>query len=403
MEELEPLDPAEPPELPELPEAPELPELPEAAELPDVPEVAERPEPPEPPEPPAARAALPAVELEEAGDDEAAPDGWVVVLAETMVLSSRAICVARPVMATSAPCWARDTASIAAAQERSAAALGPPPLPVPWPGDPVEVGPDVGPVVGVPVPVGVAVGPLVGAALGPALGPVVGPVVETPVGVGTTVVGAGVPVGCACECGGAPGTGPADGPDVAPSTGAHTRSSVTRALCDAKRLRWTVLALSCGDDDPPEGRPVEEPPDPVRPAGVDVCVVPVPMAPPARVVVGVLVLVVVVDVGGVAVVVVLADDAGVVEAVVEDADPSAKSDASSWARLAWAESRLARSAVGSMAARLWPADTWSPTATCRAVTVPFAGKEAVTWLTRCAVPARVSTCATGPRVTTANR
>jgi hypothetical protein len=82
---------------------------------------------------------------------------------------------------------------------------------------------------------------------------------------------------------------------------------------------------------------------------------------------------------------------------------SATSEAWSWASAAWAAKRLACSAVGSMVASDCPADTWSPTFTLMPVTVPLAGKAAVTWSTRWAVPVRVSTWLTGPRLTVAVR
>lgn len=82
---------------------------------------------------------------------------------------------------------------------------------------------------------------------------------------------------------------------------------------------------------------------------------------------------------------------------------SAISEAWSWASAARAARRLAWSAVGSMVASDCPADTWSPTLTLMPVTVPLVGKAAVTWSTRWAVPVRVRTWLTGPRLTVAVR
>jgi hypothetical protein len=248
-----------------------------------------------------------------------------------------------------------------------------------------------------------------------------------PVGTGVpvaprVVVGTGVPVGgeCGCEVGLGAGPPPVDprAADprpvepgaVGPRTGAHTRSSVSRALCAAARLRWRASVLSGGDAAPPRLLPAFVPvPLPVcapltAPEAAPVVRAGADPALPAVVAVALAPLLdgVAPFLTEVAEVVAGVDGAAEVDAEV-DAEPSETSDDSSWASAACAESRVARSAVGSMAARLCPADTWSPTATCSAVTVPAAGKEAVTWSTRWAVPVRVSTWATGPRVTAVNR
>ena len=329
----------------------------------------------EPPEAPPARVEVAVagavVEAEVVPDDEAPadPDDWLT-LARAMALSSRVICEARLVIAVSASCWARDTVSMAAAQERNASAPGPSAPPAPGVGDPVELGVEV--VVGVPVSeeAGVVVDVSDGVSARVSVGVGVGAVV------GAAVVGAGVPVGCGGEVGRL--TCPVGLPAVDPSTGAQTCSSVSSARCDAAKVRCTALVLSRGGEVVVPAEPLvrDEPEPAAPPEEVEDLEVPVMAVPVVVPVVVLLLVAVLAAVAAVDAVEALEADA----VVVVDVDPSVTSDASSWARNACAESRLARRAVESMVARVCPADTRSPTAAWRLVTVPPAAKEAVTWL-----------------------
>jgi hypothetical protein len=279
---------------------------------------------------------------------------------------------------------------MAAAHVLIAAALG---LPPPGAGLGVLVGVDVA--VGVAVSVGVSVGvgvPVVG---GVPVAVGVSALVAGGAAVRARLVGAGVPAGCECWAAGM--TGIVGTPAVDPSTGAQARCSASRALWDARSARCTALVLSGGAVGPPEACPPTEEPVAADPAALPAVVPPVdevaPLVDAGALLVG----------AAVAFAVALVVDAGAVTDGAVVAAWSAASDASSWARVAWAARRSACSAVGSIVARVWPADTWSPTATWRPETTPFAGKEAVTWSTRWAVPVRVSTSATSPRETVASR
>jgi hypothetical protein len=262
------------------------------------------------------------VEAKVVPDDEAPadPEDWLT-LARAMALSSRVICEARLVIAVSASCWARDTVSMAAAQERNASAPGPSAPPAPGVGDPVELGVEV--VVGVPVSeeAGVVVDVSDGVSARVSVGVGVG------AAVGAAVVGAGVPVGCGGEVGRL--TCPVGLPAVDPSTGAQTCSSVSSARCDAAKVRCTALVLSRGGEVVVPAEPLvrDEPEPAAPPEEVEDLEVPV-MAVPV-VVVPVVVLLLVAVLAAVAAV-----DA--VEALEADAvvvvDPSVTSDASSWAR-----------------------------------------------------------------------
>ncbi|GAA2742463.1 hypothetical protein GCM10009868_12530 [Terrabacter aerolatus] len=239
----------------------------------------------------------------------------------------------------------------------------------------------------------------------------------------------GAPVGPGDPLGGRVWPPPDEG---VPITGAQACSSASSACWARASERSIARVLSGGSPDPPvdEWPPAAAPDPPERPVPV-VLFVPVPFVPvvlfvpvvPApddvreevealRLVVPTLPLEPVVEPPPDALpeadrvvvpVPVPVPAVPVVELVVVVAVWSAMSEASSCARVAWAARRAARSAVGSMVARDSPVETWSPTATPMWVTVPFAGKVVVTWSTRWAVPVRVSTWSTGPRLTTVVR
>ena len=400
-----------------------------------------------PPLEPADDAADEAADEPEGCADELDPED-VAVAACMITVNSWAICVARPVSAVSAACWVLEADAIAVAQVRSWSALG---VVLPWPGAGL-VGEPVGFGVSVGVPVGGTVGVPVGGTVGVPVGGTVGVPVGGTVGVpeGTPVVGVAVPVaaGPGVVCG-VKAAGLTRGDDEGPVRARRARRARRGTVVARAGRRWCaehgcarlLLGQQCllrlgdgalhgagaqlreagptgGMSSSGRGRPArvtragrtaarrspagrtgaagaarrpgaaacgraESRAGPAAGAGTTLrgaepepdALAPVPPLPA-------LVALVALLVGAVS---------------------SAISEAWSWASAARAARRLAWSAVGSMVASDCPADTWSPTLTLMPVTVPLVGKAAVTWSTRWAVPVRVRTWLTGPRLTVAVR